>query len=240
MSRYWTIIVSIPLVLACSGDRPPDRDEAAVTSVGIYVLPYYEAATTARGRPMVAVGRAFDGLLASNNRRDILRVRNAIQAEPEHVTPITLMVLAIRLYDVGARDDAVFWFYVAKDRFATMAAVLDLGAPELAQHADAVLSFNTLAGPIINGYAFCDPTRQRELRRDALEWVEQSPYQALFMAQLPARPGDRQANLRRAIAELRAAVEEEGRYLEDPANLAEFNRLRAENRAGEKYCWTGS
>jgi hypothetical protein len=240
MSRYWMVMVSIPLVLACSGDRTPDRDEAAVTSVGIYVMPYYDAATTPRGRPMVAVGRAFDGLLASNNRRDILRVRNAIQAEPGHITPITLMVLAIRLYDIGERDEAVFWFYVAKDRFATMAAVLDLDAPELAQHADAVLSFNTLAGPVINGYAFCDPTRQRELRRAALEWVEQSPYQAVFAAQLPARPGDRQANLRRAIAELRASGEEEGRYLEDPANLAEFNRLRAENRAGEKYCWTGS
>jgi hypothetical protein len=238
MSRNWMIGLSIPLVLACSGDRPPNRDEAAVTSVGIFVLPYYEAAATPGGRPMVAVGRAFDGLLASNDRRDILRVRNMIQAEPDHVTPMTLMVLAIRLYDVGQRDEAVFWFYVAKDRFATMAAVLDLGAPALAQPADAVLSFNTLAGPIINGYAFCDPTRQRELRRDALEWVAQSPYQAVFAAQLPARPGDRQTNLRRAIAELRAAADEEGHYLEDPANLAEFNRLRAESRAGEKYCWT--
>ena len=30
---------------------------------------------------------------------------------------MTMMVLAIRLYDVGLRDDAVFWFYAAKDRY---------------------------------------------------------------------------------------------------------------------------
>ena len=35
------------------------------------------------------------------------------------LTPMTIMVLAIRLYDVGLRDDAVFWFYAAKNRFAT-------------------------------------------------------------------------------------------------------------------------
>ena len=34
---------------------------------------------------------------------------------------MTLMVLAIRLYDVGGcRDDAVFWFYAAENRYLTL------------------------------------------------------------------------------------------------------------------------
>jgi hypothetical protein len=43
-----------------------------------------------------------------------------IVAKPQVVTPMTMMVLAIRLYDVGLRDDAVFWFYASKDRFQTL------------------------------------------------------------------------------------------------------------------------
>ena len=47
--------------------------------------------------------------LASNKRSDILAARDRILADPKVVTPMTMMVLAIRLYDVGLRDDAVFW-----------------------------------------------------------------------------------------------------------------------------------
>ena len=38
------------------------------------------------------------------------------------------MVLAIRFYDVGLRDDAVFWFYAAKDRYLTLDEVVDVAA----------------------------------------------------------------------------------------------------------------
>ena len=45
---------------------------------------------------------------------------------------MTMMVLSIRLYDVGLRDDAVFWFYVAKDRYIVLSEVLNVKAPQLA------------------------------------------------------------------------------------------------------------
>ena len=79
---------------------------------------------------------------------------------------MTLMVLAIRLYDVGLRDDAVFWFYAGEG------PVRDAGRqwptssrPQLAQVEDAVKNFAILAGPVINGYAFCDVAKQQEIRR---------------------------------------------------------------------------
>ena len=60
--------------------------------------------------------KQYNDLLSSSRREDILATRDLIVAAPKLVTPMTLMVLAIRLYDVGLRDDAVFWFYAAKDQ----------------------------------------------------------------------------------------------------------------------------
>src|SRR5665213_3427844 len=89
----------------------PSRDTATIVKpvkqIDIYVTPFYESAKTVDGHPTVAVATAFDAQLSSNKREDILAVRDAIQAQSKLVTPMTLMVLAIRLYDVGLRDDAV-------------------------------------------------------------------------------------------------------------------------------------
>jgi hypothetical protein len=234
------------LMLGCASARPEKQAAirqagspkvARVTQVEIYVLPYYQSASTPDGRPMVSVGDRFDALLASTKREDVTAARDAIRSKPQMVTPMTLMVLAIRLYDVGLRDESVFWFYVAKDRYITLAEVLDVQSPALSQAADAVRNFAILAGPVINGYAFCDPARQRELRSKALTWVEQNPYQVLFWDRLPARPGDRDANLQRAHARIRAGAEEEQRLLEDPAKLRELTRLRQANLAESRFCW---
>lgn len=208
-----------------------------VRHLAVYVQPYYEAAREPGGRPRVAVGKAFDERLASSRREDVTAVRDAIRAQPDFVTPMTLMVLAIRLYDVGRRDDAVFWFYVAKDRFATVAEVLDTRAPSLAQVEQAVRDFATVAGPAINGYAFCDVGKQRRARSQALDWVERNPYKALSLQQLPARPGNRDANLKAALEKLKVGAREEAAHLDDAANLERFKAARKENQADEKFCW---
>ncbi|HKS61269.1 MAG TPA: hypothetical protein VJT13_06205 [Xanthobacteraceae bacterium] len=207
-----------------------------VRQVGISVQPYYEAARAPGGTPRVAVGRSFDGL-ASNKREDIVTIRDRIVKEPKLVTPMTLMVLAIRLYDVGLRDDAVFWFYAAKDRFLTLDQVVDVGAGGLAQVEDAIRNFSTLAGPIINGYAFCDIANQQAIRAKALDWVEQNPYEAIFMERLPAKQSNRRQALVEAIATLRASAAKESAYLKDAANATKFRADRARNRVDEKYCW---
>jgi hypothetical protein len=207
-----------------------------VRHVGVFVQPYYEAAREPGGTPRVAVGRSFDGL-ASNKREDILAIRDRIVKEPKLVTPMTLMALAIRLYDVGLRDDAVFWFYAAKDRFLTLDEVVDVGAGGLAQVEGAIRSFSTLAGPIINGYAFCDIANQQAIRTKALDWVEQNPYEAIFMERLPAKQSNPRQGLVEAVATLRASAAKEAAYLKDAANAAKFRADRARNRVDEKYCW---
>lgn len=208
-----------------------------IRHIGVFVQPYYEAAQTPQEQPHVNVAKAYDAQLASARREDILAVRDAIQAQPQMVTPMTLMVLAIRLYDVGMRDDAVFWFYVAKNRYLAMAGVLDVQTSALAQVAEAVGNFATLAGPFINSYAFCDLARQREFSGKAIAWVEQHPYAAMFMPQLPALPGDRTENLKQSLSRIRTMAEQEKAYLDDPRNQAQFMRQRAENHVPEQFCW---
>jgi hypothetical protein len=206
-----------------------------VRSIGIYVEPYYRSAPTPDGQPRVAVGQKYDHLLASSKPADILAVRDLIAADPKLVTPMTLMVLAIRFYDVGLRDDAVFWFYVAKERHIVLSDVLDVRA--LAQADDAVHSFAALAGAFINGYAFCDLAKQGELHAKAVDWVESNPYEVMFMARFPALPGDRAANLKRAIVAARERVAQERAHFEDPKIREAFFATRKSNGTEDKFCW---
>jgi len=208
-----------------------------VKRIDIHVVPYYEAAKAPGATPSVSVGKAYDALLASNRREDIVRARDEILHNNSLVTPMTMMVLAIRLYDVGLRDDSVFWFYAAKDRYVTLAGVSDTKSVELAQVEDAVKNFVYLAGPVINGYAFCDVARQQELRQKALKWAVDNPYKAMFLPQVPALPGDREQNLKKAIAEVAAAATKEREYLSKPANVSEIKAKRRQNDADTMFCW---
>jgi hypothetical protein len=57
----------------------------------------------------------------------------------------------------------------------TLAGVSDIKSRELVQVEDAVKNFAILAGPVINGYAFCDVAKQQEIRAKALKWVVDNP-----------------------------------------------------------------
>lgn len=202
-----------------------------VRQIGIHVQPFYEAAQTPDGRPKVAVGEQFNGLLGSNRREDILAARDLIAAKPAVVTPMTMMVLAVRLYD------AVFWFYTAKERYIVMSEVLDVKTQTLAQADDAMRSFASLAGPIINGYAFCDLARQTAQHAKAVMWVEANPYEVMFMARAPALPGDRAANARRAIDNAKDRAAKERAYFDNGGTREAYYATRKQNGAEDKFCW---
>jgi hypothetical protein len=218
---------------------PPLRAAASepIKHIGIYVQPYYEAAGDPSGSPRVAVHKSLDGLLASNDAKNIIAARDAIVANPKTITPMTMMVLAVRLYDVGLRDDSVFWFYAAKDRYVTMTEVIDVAAAGLSEVDAAVKSFAVLAGPVINGYAFCSLANQRKLRTEALAWLEKNPYETMFMSQIPAKPGDRRENLKRAIESAKAAAAKERVHFDDQKNVDDFYATRKKNEADVKFCW---
>jgi hypothetical protein len=208
-----------------------------VRAVPVKVAPFYEAAEHREEKPRVATSSGFDRQLASLRAADIAAVRDAVRAEPAAVSPITLMVLAIRLYDVGLRDDAVFWFHAARARMATAAAVLDTTFQEIAKVEATTRAFALQAGPTINGYALCEPARHARSRRAAIDWVEANPYATIFIETIPAKPGDRRETLSRALRDLRAEAAEDEAALAKPEEQARLAQLRRETRADEKYCW---
>lgn len=208
-----------------------------VKQIGIYVEPYYRSARATGETPRVAVGARFDTLLASSKREDILAVRDLVATDPKVVTPMTMMVLAVRLYDVGERDEAVFWFYAAKDRTLILTEVAAPNAAPIAQAVEAIRAFSALAGPAINGYAFCDLKNQQAIRARALDWVAANPYQVMFMQQLPSRGGDRAAL---AAVGLKLAQDNAGKeraHFDDERNRAAFYASRKQNEMEAKFCW---
>jgi hypothetical protein len=195
----------------------------------IYVQPF-EAARKPGGRGC----RGSNITICSAPFRGISRARSDRR---RLVTPMTMMVLAIRLYDVGLRDDAVFWFYVAKDRYIVLSEVLNVKTPQLAQADDAVRNFATLAGPVINGYAFCDLAKQKTAHAKAVEWVEANPYEVMFRPDAPALPGDRAANAKRAIASAKERAAKESAYFDDAKVREDYYATRKRNKADVNFCW---
>jgi hypothetical protein len=225
------VIAALALAANTAGAAEPVR------RIAIYVQPYYEAARTPDGKPRVAIGQTYDELLASNKKEDIVAAKERVETDPRVVTPMTMMVLAIRLYDMGLRDDALFWFYAAKARYTTLEDVIDIRMSGLIAPSEAVKSFAVLAGPVINGYAFCNRAKQHATNLKAIEWAENNPYRVLFMSQLTAKDGDRAANLRTSIAEQKAYAERERARFDGPKFASEFAADRRKSEADDKFCW---
>jgi hypothetical protein len=215
----------------------PAQAVEPMRQIGIYVPPYYAAGATFSDAPTVAVDPAYDKLLQSTRAADIRKARDAIAAQPDRVKPETMMVLAIRLYDMGLRDDAVFWYYAARDRYLTMDTVLDMRSLMLVRVSEAIASFVSAVGPVIDGYAFCDLARQQEREDRAIAWVAAHPYKLLGYADLPALAEDRNAGIVAAIAQLRDAAANAKVFMAQPENVRRFAAERAQIDADALYCW---
>jgi hypothetical protein len=208
-----------------------------VRQIGVYVLPYYEAGNTYVEPPKVRVDPAWDVQLAALDAPAIGKVRDAIAAAPDAIAPETMLVLAIRLYDVGLRDDAVFWFYAARDRYVTMNAVLDMRTMVLALRAEGIESLIAAISPVLGGYAFCDLARQQAVQDRAIEWVAQHPYRLLGALEVPALAEDRNAALAQSIVGMRRSAAATRAALARPDKLAELAAARQAGHDDALYCW---
>jgi hypothetical protein len=207
-----------------------------VTYLPIYVTPFYSGPKKQGELPSeVNTGMAeFDKLLKTNNKNDILKVRDLINKDNARVTPMTLFILSARLFDVGEKDEAVFWFYTARDRFRVTQKVGD--NIFLATALDTSNSFNELMGPSINGYAFCDIDKQVKTIKAAAAWTKLNPYSTLLLPQIKSPHPDRQKIIDEVVKERinQAAMNED--YFKDPKNKEEIISSRKKNKADEKYC----
>jgi hypothetical protein len=125
------------------------------TQIEVYVTPYYNS----KG-PAIDVGPFSSGLAAKNEAEFVATIMKMKQSW-DTLNFAEVYVAAIRLYDLGFRKEAIYWFYSAQYRGRLFATLIDqqkmgsMGAPgfELYQAQNA---FQQLVGPYINGYAFGD------------------------------------------------------------------------------------
>ena len=241
-----SLLVAPVLALAQAASAPASASTPAsaptqlvmpVIRLGVDVPPYYVAGRRLGEPPRVAIDPAYDKLLSSSQRQDIQQAAQAIAAKSDLVKPETLIVLAMRLYDVGLRDDAVFWYYAGRDRFFTMEQVLDMRSLQLAHSAEVVETFIRAAGPAMDGYAYCSIARQVESEDRAITWVAAHPYKVLGYAELPATSEDRNAALAAAVNQLRDESRKKKSLLAQPKAFAEREAARERNHAHELYCW---
>lgn len=121
--------------------------------IAAYVTPYYNS-----DGPSIHVGPFSSGLASHDERRVLATTERMKRRWPQLSFP-ELYVGAIRLYDLGYRNEAVYWFYTAQYRGRQVGILLDpakIGSVrdpgfELQAAADA---FMQTVGTWINGYAF--------------------------------------------------------------------------------------
>ena len=238
---FLSALLAAPLLAvaqaASTAASAPRAAVPPVVQLGVDVPPYYVAGARFGQPPKVAVDPEYDKLLSSARREDIQRAVLAIAAKPDLVKPETLIVLSMRLYDVGLRDDAVFWYYAGRDRFLTMEQVLDMRSLQLVRSTEVVETFIRAAGPAMDGYAYCSVAHQAESEDRAIAWVAAHPYKILGYTELPAASEDRNAALAAAVSHLRDASRKKKALLADPKTFAELEAARERNHAHERYCW---
>lgn len=151
----FTFLLAFSSLPAC---RAAQTTQDSVDQIAIYVTPFYNSAG-----PVVRIGQYSAGL-ASHDERDVVATVRQMKRHWKELRFYELYAGAIRLYDLGYRNEAVYWFYTAQYRGRLFAMIAD--AKKLGTIGDRAFelyhaqnAFFELAGPVLNGYAFGDVER---------------------------------------------------------------------------------
>ncbi len=151
------LLLPFCVVLLGSCGRSTGKDAC----MPIHVSPFYNSEGT-----RVAVGKYSDQL-ARADASSIGKTIAAMKSDWNELRPEAMYVAAIRLFDLGLQDEAVYWFYSAQYRarlFQTLSDPdqVDPTAGEVFELGHAYSAFFQLVGPHINPYAFRNPKKLAE------------------------------------------------------------------------------
>lgn len=157
-----------------AAEAAPGTTQAIRGPMPIYVTPYYDS----KG-PQVAVG-PYSEQIAKANTSSARSLSDALKAHRGELRPEAMFALAVRLYDLGEKDEAVYWFYTAQYRARLFASVVDPSSPRAIGSAGFELmqaygAFQQLAGEYINGYGFGDLAKLDKTLHVVLEEGMQLP-----------------------------------------------------------------
>lgn len=105
--------------------------------------------------PGMALGAAKEILAAPHTRQE----------------PLEMFPAVLTLYELGDKDDAVFWFYAAQLRMYRQ-LVFEAGHSRV----QLLQVMQMTLAPLINGYAFQDISKLDRLMDRVLEWDRTTPY----------------------------------------------------------------
>lgn len=144
-----TIFIFVPLTIFSQ------QDNTDYSKINIFVTPYYNSDGL-----KINIGR-YSKELALIDEKPFIEAIIKMKENWDHLTVVELYVGAIRLYDTGYRDEAVYWFYSAQYRARLFQASIikpennTIGNPAF-EIIQAYNSFYQLSGVYINAYAFND------------------------------------------------------------------------------------
>lgn len=198
--------------------------------IGVYVTPFYNSEG-----PQVSVG-TFSQDLAAADEESIRHVTDAMEQKAASLPVVAMYVAAIRLYDLGHRDEAVHWFYAAQYRARLFQAVLDqsriggIGSRAF-ELVSAHNAFYQLVGPYMNGYAGCDKDKWLEVLESVQIKNTAAPAFATIYPSVAFIP-EGQWDLKNS--EVAVGLDKLAEYIK--SNWSEFEAQRAENNMEAKFC----
>lgn len=123
--------------------------------IPFYATPYYYYDPLT-----ISIGK-YKSQLLTNNIAELTSLEETIKNDLNNTDVESLYFLSIRLYDLGKKDDAYYWFQTAKSRARIFMNMLDpekigsigSSAFELKQ---LFITINQIVGEYMNGYGFND------------------------------------------------------------------------------------
>ena len=164
----------LAIAIALCADSAVAQPETDPAHIGIEVTPFYNS----KG-PAIEVGPFSKGL-ASKNEEEFEATISKMQKSWDKLSFAEMYVAAIRLYDLGYRKEAVYWFYSAQYRGRLFGMLVDqsklgeIGDPGF-ELFHAQNAFYQLVGPFVNGYGFGDPDHVREVVQRVLKEGQKLP-----------------------------------------------------------------
>lgn len=156
------------------------RAQEGQSRIPLYVTPFYSSDPLA-----ISVGEYSKELLRADSKMigaiaaDLWKRRNTLRAE-------VMYVLAIRLFDLGQKEEAVYWYYAAQFRSKVFEPILDktkvgqIGS-EAFELPHAYHAFDVLLHNFIHAYAFRDlGTVEKSLLRVLEDYKLVPDYGAIY------------------------------------------------------------
>jgi hypothetical protein len=144
----------LPLIPTITPEPAPTQ-QVSDPPIPILVPPFYSSEDL-----QIRVGN-YSQQLGTDDLQELTGLAQEMARQKDELTPEQMFVLAIRLYDLGEKDNSVYWFYEAQFRAklflktldsADMGSISELSSELLTSYN----AFTKLAGEHINGYAGCD------------------------------------------------------------------------------------